>query len=53
MSCLDIAISRKYHRTAYLLLAYGARTFKRLTPMLPEEAAEEAEVNAPVEKKEQ
>jgi hypothetical protein len=53
MSCLDIALSRNYKRTAYLLLAYGARTFKRLTPMLPEEAAEEAEANAPVEKKEQ
>jgi hypothetical protein len=53
MSCLDIALSRKYHRTAYLLLAYGARTFKRLIPMLPEEAAEEAEVTATVEKKEQ
>lgn len=51
MSCLDIALSKNYKRTAYLLLAYGARTFRKLIPVLPIE--EEEAVTATVEKKEQ
>ncbi len=39
MSCLDMAISRKFKKCAYLLLAYGAKTFNKLAPVLDEEAA--------------
>ena len=35
MSCLDIALQRKYKRCAYLLLAYGARSFNRMIPKIP------------------
>ncbi len=40
MSCLDMALSRNFKRCAYLLLAYGARTFKKLEPDLIEELVE-------------
>lgn len=44
MSCLDIALSKNFKRCAYLLLAYGARTFKRISPdlLLTEETVEES-----------
>ena len=41
MSCLDIALQRKYKRCAYLLLAYGARTFNKMVPKMAEEVAGE------------
>ncbi len=37
MSCLDMALSRKFKRCAYLLLAYGARTFSRMIPLIEKE----------------
>ncbi len=41
MSCLDIALKRNYKRCAYLLLAYGAKSFNRLIPKIPDEEKRE------------
>ncbi len=48
MSCLDVAIKNKFQRCAYLLLAYGAKTFNKMQPVLEEIITDDTMVQAKV-----